>query len=54
MKIITYYDWGTDTKIANEINEFISKVVVYDIKIAMSESHEMMVIMYEECELNEF
>lgn len=48
MKVETFFDWGSYSECQDKINEFLQTVEVIDIKVAMSDNHEMMVVMYDE------
>lgn len=48
MKIKTFCDWVDYEHTQNEIDDFLQNVDVIDIKVAMSDNHEMMVVMYDE------
>ena len=48
MKVETFFDWGSYPECQDKINQFLQTVEVIDIKVAMSDSHEMMVVMYKE------
>lgn len=48
MKVETFFDWGSYSEYQDEINKFLQSVEVIDIKVAISDNHEMMVVMYNE------
>lgn len=48
VKVETFFDWGSYPECQDKINQFLQTVEVIDIKVAMSDSHEMMVVMYKE------
>lgn len=46
MKIKTFENWTKDLKLQDTISEFISRHQIHDVKVSISETRELLVILY--------